>query len=62
VGEDGSPEAHGDEGLHGVVVVAAEDHAWLETGDAAAMEDDARVGATQRAADPGLLVELVQGD
>jgi alkanesulfonate monooxygenase SsuD/methylene tetrahydromethanopterin reductase-like flavin-dependent oxidoreductase (luciferase family) len=28
-GEDGDSQAHGDEGLHRVVVVAAEDKAWL---------------------------------
>jgi hypothetical protein len=62
VGEDGDPQAHGDEGLHRVVVVAAEGEAGLEAGRSAAVEDDGSIGAVWGTADPGLAGELLEGD
>jgi hypothetical protein len=44
-GKDGDPQAHGDEGLHRVVVVATEGEAWLEAGRSAAVEDDGSIAA-----------------
>ena len=49
-------------GLHRVVVVTAEDDAWLEASHLAAVEDDPGVGAVRCAANQGLVGELLQGD
>jgi hypothetical protein len=57
VGEDGDSQAHGDEGLHRVVVVAAEGKAWLEASRSAAVENDGSIGAVWGTADPGLAGE-----
>src|SRR5215218_4225609 len=62
VGEEGDAQANGDEGLHRVVVVAAEREAGLEAGRPAAVARDGAIGAARGAADPGLVGELLERD
>ena len=56
------PRPDGDEGLHCVVVVAAEGEAWLEAGRPAAVENDGSIGAVRSAADPGRIGDFFEGD